>query len=171
MYVGVKRATLVRLCVLQKVTMYSWPAELLSLLLLVRTGLPSGSALAISPDELIMCANTGEQNLQELVHTADVVATGRVLVSQEAVQGTLTVRINYYYAYKRDTKLQLSGFGCLKVKNVFNISPMAMLEAPALFFLVREPDDELALQCYNTGLGERSFRTLDYAEMIGQGEL
>ena len=59
----------------------------------------------------------------------------------------------------------------MKVKNIYNIAQAALLKSPALFFMVREPDGELALQCYNTILGEKTFKVLDYAEALGKGEL
>ena len=147
------------------------PAVVLCFLLLVRLGSSLNSASEISPSEELWCANSGARNLQDLIHTSDVIATGKVLVSQEALRGTQTAKIHYYYAYKRDAQLLVPGQSCLKVKNIYNIPKTALLKSPALFFMVREPDGELALQCYNTILGEKTFKVLDYAEALGKGEL
>ena len=147
------------------------PAVILCFLLLVRLESSLNLALEISPGEELSCANSGARNLQELIHTSDVIATGKVLVSQEALRGTQTAKVHYYYAYKRDAQLLVAGQSCLKVKNIYNIPRTALLKRPALFFMVREPDGELALQCYNTILGEKTFRVLDYAEALGKGEL
>lgn len=150
--------------------MVTSPAVLLCFQLLVGVGFSLNSVSGISAEEKLTCANSGERNLQELIHTSDVIATGKVLVTQEGFRGTQTAKIHYYYAYKRDARVLIRGRGILKVKNIFNIPRANLLAGPALLFLVREPDGELALLCYNTRLGENTFRLLDYTEAIGKGE-
>ena len=53
------------------------PAIVLCFLLLARLGSSLNSASEISPAEELWCANSGARNLHELIHTSDVIATGR----------------------------------------------------------------------------------------------
>lgn len=84
-------------------------------------------------------------SLDDAIHVSDVVFTGRIISMRDGERGTMTATVDYYYAYKRDRYLRRLGMARIDVKN-FPQFAESMRES-ALFFLVREPDGNLALQC------------------------
>lgn len=99
---------------------------------------------------LVHCLNNAVQDtLQNLVHTADIVVSGRVQQTIEGgSKGTQVATVYYYYAYKWNVDV-LNNNGVIKIYNFPPMSTVNLLQSSALFFLVQEPDGILALLCYS----------------------
>lgn len=99
---------------------------------------------------LVHCLNNAVQDtLQNLVHTADIVVSGRVQQTIEgASKGTQIATVYYYYAYKWNVDV-LNNNGVIKIYNFPPMPTVNLLQSSALFFLVQEPDGILALLCYS----------------------
>lgn len=84
-------------------------------------------------------------SLEEAIHVSDIVMTGRAIGPlEEGERGTLKGRVSYYFAYKNDTQLHRLWLGSTDVNNFHSAEKTGEI---ALFFLFREPNGALALQC------------------------
>ena len=99
-----------------------------------------------------------ELSLDDAIHISDVVLTGRVAEMREEEGGTHTAVVVYYFAYKSDRFLFRLGLGRIAVKN---FASGDVERGSALFFLVREPNRDLALQCMSP------LRSLSLANELG----
>ena len=127
-------------------------------------------------------------SLEEAIHLSDIVMTGRAIGQlEEGERGTLKGRVSYYFAYKNDTQLRRLWLGSADVNNFHSAEKTGEI---ALFFLFREPNGALALQCMSPfsmlvprrragGAGQTSQATgsssslsalLHLVERVGRGE-
>lgn len=99
---------------------------------------------------LVHCLNNAVQDtLQNLVHIADIVVSGRVQqLIEGGSKGTQVATVYYYYAYKWNVDV-LNNDGVIKIYNVPPMPTVSLLQSSAFFFLVQEPDGILALLCYS----------------------
>ncbi len=85
--------------------------------------------------------------LDDVIHISDVVLTGKITaMREEDNHATKTATIAYYYAYKRDREFRKAAGGIVEVSN-FVTDSKQHVGLGLLFFLVREPQGQLALLC------------------------
>lgn len=87
-------------------------------------------------------------SLDDAIHLSDVVVTGRVISVRKGENGISKVNISFYYAYKRDNRLQRQAFSMMQAAAGFD--PQERMDGTGFFFLVREPSGDLVLQCVGT---------------------
>ena len=87
-------------------------------------------------------------SLEDMIHTSDVVVSGMLIALKSGPRGTLTGTIYCYYPYKRDWGLLEATSLPIGVElEVQNFDGLAEIGRTGMFFMVREPNGELSLQC------------------------